>query len=310
MKAAVPREIINTCGCFEKRDRRATGLRLFASNDSRDTSDFKIIEPADQSAFDVLGVEVGDAGEHSNPWKTFIVLPVIISHPTCRFGDITNSPLTGKQSGYKIKVTKQLVYFGVTMKTKSELTREKILQAALYEFSIHGLAGARVDEIARSAGINKAMIYYHFESKEALFNQLFRSEMEFLKLEVTSLLQQRDTTSATDMTVAMKGLLEYVAGKKKLLTVLISETVRNNSQISHLFQLLDVTTAIGLEAVQKDGRKLPGENEPIFHELFSGLLPLIYYVLLRDQLRTYYGWKEETLDDRFIAYWLRHHGGY
>jgi len=196
------------------------------------------------------------------------------------------------------------------MKTKSDQTKEKILGAALHEFSVHGLAGARVDEIAKSAGVNKAMIYYHFESKEALFNELFQSEMEYLKQEITSLLQQRDTTSVTDMSLAMKGLLKYVAGKKKLLNVLISETARNDSQLPHLFQLLDVTTAIGLETAQKTGHRLPEEDEPIFHELFSGLLPLIYYVLLRDQLKEYYNWKEKTLDDRFIAYWLRHHGGY
>lgn len=196
------------------------------------------------------------------------------------------------------------------MKTKSDLSREKILTAALHEFSVHGLAGARVDEIAKSAGVNKAMIYYHFESKEALFNELFKAEMELLNQEITALLQQRDTTSAAEMTLAMKGLLKYVESKKKLLIVLISETARNDSQLPHLFQLLDVTTAIGLETAKKNGRELPEDDEPIFHELFSGLLPLIYYVLLRDQLKKYYGWKEKTLDDRFIAYWLRHHGGY
>lgn len=196
------------------------------------------------------------------------------------------------------------------MPTKSELTREKIIQAALHEFSVHGLAGARVDRIAEEAGVNKAMIYYHFKNKEALFNELFQSEMDYLKEEITILLQQRDTTSAVDMSAAMKGLLAYISSKKKLLVVLITETARNDAQLPHLFQLLDVTTAIGLETAKRDGRKSPEEDEPIFHELFSGLLPLIYYVLLRDQLKEYYGWKEKTLDDRFIAYWLRHHGGY
>jgi len=196
------------------------------------------------------------------------------------------------------------------LKTKSDLTREKILQAALHEFSVHGLAGARVDEIAASAGINKAMIYYHFESKEALFNELFKVEMDLLNQEITSLLQQRDTSSIADMSVAMKELLKYVTSKKKLLTVLISETARNDSQTSHLFQLLDVTTAMGLETAEKTGRSLPEKDEPLFHELFSGLLPLLYFVLLKDKLKEYYGWKEKTLDDRFIAYWLRNHGGY
>jgi len=63
-------------------------------------------------------------------------------------------------------------------KTKSQLseephsdTRSKIVEAARAEFARHGQAGARVDRIARSAGVNKAMIYYHFPSKEALYDE-------------------------------------------------------------------------------------------------------------------------------------------
>ena len=58
------------------------------------------------------------------------------------------------------------------MKTKvtdKNSTRRKIITAAKKEFSKHGLAGARVDRIAEKARVNKAMLYYHFTSKENLF---------------------------------------------------------------------------------------------------------------------------------------------
>ena len=48
------------------------------------------------------------------------------------------------------------------------LTRQKILDAAAAEFAEGGLAGARVDRIGLRAGVNKAMIYYIFKSKEQL----------------------------------------------------------------------------------------------------------------------------------------------
>ena len=48
-------------------------------------------------------------------------------------------------------------------------TAEKILACAGTEFAQHGLDGARVDRIASRAGVNKAMIYYHFRSKEDLY---------------------------------------------------------------------------------------------------------------------------------------------
>jgi len=49
-------------------------------------------------------------------------------------------------------------------------TRTRILDAAIREFSEHGLAGARTEQIAAAAGVNKALLYYYFESKEKLYS--------------------------------------------------------------------------------------------------------------------------------------------
>jgi len=54
-------------------------------------------------------------------------------------------------------------------------TRERILGAALAEFSRHGLGGARVDRIAARAGANKRMLYYYFGNKDALFLAVLES---------------------------------------------------------------------------------------------------------------------------------------
>ena len=52
---------------------------------------------------------------------------------------------------------------------RSAETRGRILDAALSEFAANGLAGARTEQIAAAAGVNKALIYYYFESKEKLY---------------------------------------------------------------------------------------------------------------------------------------------
>lgn len=52
---------------------------------------------------------------------------------------------------------------------RSAETRARILDAALREFSALGMAGARMDQIAAAAGVNKALLYYHFDSKENLY---------------------------------------------------------------------------------------------------------------------------------------------
>ena len=50
-----------------------------------------------------------------------------------------------------------------------EATRRKLLVAARSEFAASGLAGARVDEIAARAGVNKQLVYHYFGDKDALY---------------------------------------------------------------------------------------------------------------------------------------------
>jgi TetR/AcrR family transcriptional regulator len=52
-------------------------------------------------------------------------------------------------------------------------TETLIFEAALRVFQKKGLAGARMQEIADEAGINKSMLHYYFRSKELLFRQIF-----------------------------------------------------------------------------------------------------------------------------------------
>lgn len=59
-----------------------------------------------------------------------------------------------------------------------EATKAKLLEAALDEFAEYGIAGARVDRIAAKAGCNKAMIYAYFGSKEGLFEELLKIQID------------------------------------------------------------------------------------------------------------------------------------
>lgn len=63
------------------------------------------------------------------------------------------------------------------MARESGASREAILLAARREFAARGFAGARVEAIAREAGINKAMLFYYFSSKEGLYQAILQQVM-------------------------------------------------------------------------------------------------------------------------------------
>jgi AcrR family transcriptional regulator len=60
---------------------------------------------------------------------------------------------------------------------KSVARRNAILDAALDEFSARGFAAARLDDVAKRAGVAKGTIYLHFADKESLFQELIRFKM-------------------------------------------------------------------------------------------------------------------------------------
>ena len=57
----------------------------------------------------------------------------------------------------------------------AEETKRQILLAAETEFSEKGLSGARVDEIAARAKVNKALLYQHFGNKEELYKTVLET---------------------------------------------------------------------------------------------------------------------------------------
>jgi AcrR family transcriptional regulator len=63
------------------------------------------------------------------------------------------------------------------MTRDAEATRQRIFEAASREFAEHGLAGARIDAIAKRARANKQLIYAYFGSKEELFAAVLRSQL-------------------------------------------------------------------------------------------------------------------------------------
>ncbi|MEI8113278.1 MAG: TetR/AcrR family transcriptional regulator [Bacteroidia bacterium] len=65
------------------------------------------------------------------------------------------------------------------MEAKKDSTEDKILEAAKNVFVAKGMDGARMQEIADEAGINKALLHYYFRSKERLFEAIFSEIFKF-----------------------------------------------------------------------------------------------------------------------------------
>ncbi len=71
-------------------------------------------------------------------------------------------------------------------KSPALVSRDRVFAAAAVEFAARGYAGAHVDRIARAARLNKAMIYYHFKSKAALYREILRDMFDAVRRRVAA----------------------------------------------------------------------------------------------------------------------------
>jgi TetR/AcrR family transcriptional regulator len=118
--------------------------------------------------------------------------------------------------------------------------RARILAAAAAEFAARGFAGASVDRIARRARANKALIYYHFKSKAALYGetlrQTFRETGEQVRAIATQPISPEEKIKAFVTT-----LIAQIEGHPHLLPSMLRELAERGSHLdSETVRILSV----------------------------------------------------------------------
>lgn len=71
-------------------------------------------------------------------------------------------------------------------------TKRAIFEAAIKVFSLNGYSRATMDDIAFSAGVAKGTLYYHFKSKEEIFNYIIKEGIKIIKDEYETVALDED----------------------------------------------------------------------------------------------------------------------
>jgi AcrR family transcriptional regulator len=69
-------------------------------------------------------------------------------------------------------------------------TKEKILETAAEAFAQHGFEGVRIDALAKQAGVNKATFYYHYKSKQHIFEKVMQNSFNALVQKIDARLSE------------------------------------------------------------------------------------------------------------------------
>ncbi|MBA4330308.1 MAG: TetR family transcriptional regulator [Polaromonas sp.] len=118
----------------------------------------------------------------------------------------------------------------LTPRRDASVARAALIAAAVAEFSRKGFAGARVDEIAAAAGVNKQLVYHYFDSKQGLY--LVALESVYAEIREK---EQKLSLGALEPMEAMAQLVgfsfDYLAEHPEFIALLTDE---NRNQGSHI----------------------------------------------------------------------------
>lgn len=192
-------------------------------------------------------------------------------------------------------------------------SRKKILLAAEKLFSEVGFDKARVDDIAEAAGVNKALIYYYFKSKEEILQTLFSGLVEEARrMLVKSVEETPDVIDGDNYRALFDKYIRFVTEKRKLIKVAIAESAKESSGFPVILELgnLLINAEIGRirEAYESKGLNYPkDQTELLVMEFFTGLMPFLGFALYKDQWESFYNLSEEELCAKFYQVYKRTH---
>jgi TetR/AcrR family transcriptional regulator len=135
-------------------------------------------------------------------------------------------------------------------------TRDRILISARTEFASFGLAGARVDRIAEHAGVNKAMIYYHFQSKENLHTAVIRSHLEQMGALIRLQLEKLETLEDC-LAQVLEGHVHLLKGTPEFIPIMIRELAEPRPEFLEQMASIMIETGIPAALTEKieEGRE-------------------------------------------------------
>jgi AcrR family transcriptional regulator len=118
-------------------------------------------------------------------------------------------------------------------KHKDNQTEEQILTAAQAIFQTKGMDGARMQEIADKANINKAMLHYYYRSKQLLFEAVFKKAFSLLAPELNSILND-DSSVEEKIKNFTHNYISFMTKHPYLPAFIIQELNRNPKFIEQL----------------------------------------------------------------------------
>ncbi len=214
------------------------------------------------------------------------------------------------------------------VKDETEETKNRIVEVAKQHFSEDGFDATSVDGIAKDAGVNKALIYYYFKSKEAildhiiqkLFDDMASIARSFIENNVVAMIRAgkldiererwRFSSEADAQSFYKAGLryyeevVDFALSHRSVVRILIFESLKNSKHHNDLFRVMDMfynkdEDSLFMTICNADQDFHLSPDNLIF-KLFFGFIPLFNFAAYYDDFVKSSGISEVEIRASFL----------
>jgi AcrR family transcriptional regulator len=197
-------------------------------------------------------------------------------------------------------------------RTGGEKTKSTILKAAEKLFAEKGFDGTGVEDIANEAGVNKALLYYHFKNKEGILETLFEmlsSEIcKHISTEMGECHQNEDCNHEKEIEI----IVAFLEKHRTVLAILLMESLKNGERSSSLFKGAELIfgnkeKGIIKHSGPKQGNMKLSEKQLMLDEFFTGFMPLVTFVVYKEKWGKYFGYPKGEIVKDFTNLFVSSH---
>ena len=191
--------------------------------------------------------------------------------------------------------------------------RARILKTAAKVFAQKGFSGARVDEIAKAAAVPKSLIYYHFNSKDAILEQLVVDCLEKYNDVLQKEVAGYDAKDTEQLLQRIRTVYwRFLEAHEDVIRVIIMEALKKESpRANAAFKFTQLFIETEKEFLEnRDDRMLTDFDSHLVTEFFTSQIPVVMFFCLRQTWSEVFHTAPETLSEQFINAYDETYGAY
>lgn len=213
------------------------------------------------------------------------------------------------------------------VKDETEQSKHRIVEVAQGLFSEKGFDATRVEEIAKAAGVNKALIYYYFTSKQAILDHLIATLLEdfeaiamtFVESSILTRIEKGTLDILRDrwrfaseqdaqdfMDAGMQyyeKVIDFALSRRAVIRILVFESLKDGKHKNALFRMLDLlyTEESTLhQTIANADQDFAYSHDNVVFKVYFGLIPLFNFAAYVDDHRELSGRSEPELRASFL----------